>query len=62
LVELQVSVDAPPLATLVRFAVKVAVGAGLAVTVTVAAAAVLVPPVPVHVREYVVSVVKAPVL
>jgi len=62
LVELQVSVDAPPLATLVGFAVNVAVGTGLAVTVTVAATAVLVPPVPVQVREYVVSAVKAPVL
>jgi hypothetical protein len=62
LVELQLSVEAPPVATLVGFAVNVAVGAGLAVTVTVAALAVLVPPEPVQVSEYVVSVVKAPVL
>jgi hypothetical protein len=62
LVELQLSVEAPPLATLVGFAVNVAVGAGLAVTVTAAAVAVLVPPAPVQVSEYAVSVVKAPVL
>jgi hypothetical protein len=62
LVELQVSVDAPPLATFVEFAVSMAVGTGLAVTVTVAATAVLVPPPPEQVSEYVVSVVKAPVL
>jgi hypothetical protein len=49
LVELQVSVDAPPLAIVVGFAVSVAVGLGA--TVTVAVAAVLVPPVPVHVNE-----------
>ncbi|HWS68681.1 MAG TPA: hypothetical protein VN325_38420 [Steroidobacteraceae bacterium] len=61
LVELQVSVEAPPLATLVGFAVNVAVGAGLAVTVTVATVAVLVPPDPVHEREYVVSAAKTPV-
>ena len=60
LVELQVSVDAPPLATFVGFAVNVAVGTGL--TATVAATAVLVPPPPEQVSEYVVSVVKAPVL
>jgi len=46
----------------VGFAVNVAVGTGLAVTVTVAVAAVLVPPAPVQVSEYVVVVVKAPVL
>jgi len=62
LVELQVSVEDPPLGMLVGFAVNVAVGTGLAVTVTVAAAAVLVPPEPIQVSEYVVSVVKAPVL
>ena len=62
LVELQVSVEDPPLAIGIGLAVSVAVGTGLAVTVTVAAAAVLVPPVPVQVSEYVVSVVKAPVL
>jgi hypothetical protein len=61
LVELQVSMEVPPLGTLVGFAVKVAAGTGLAVTETVAAAAV-VPSVPVQVSEYVVSVVKAPVL
>ena len=59
LVELQVSVDVPPLAIVVGFAVRVAVGLGA--TVTVAVAAVLVPPVPVHVREYVVFAVSAPV-
>jgi hypothetical protein len=51
LVEPQVSVAAPPLATVVGLAVSVAVGTGLAVTVTVAAAAVLVPPGPVQVSE-----------
>jgi hypothetical protein len=40
----------------------VAVGMGLVVTVTVAAAGVLLPPAPVHVNEYVVLAVKAPVL
>jgi hypothetical protein len=62
LVELQVSVEAPPLGTFVGFAVNVAVGTGLAFTVTVAETAELVPPEPAQVREYVVSVVKAPVL
>ena len=62
LVELQVSVEAPPLAIVLGLAVSEAVGTGLAVTVTVAAAAVLVPPEPVHEREYVVSAAKAPVL
>ena len=52
LVELQRSVEDPPLGMLVGFAVNVAVGTGLAViTVTVAAAAVLVPPGPVQVNE-----------
>jgi hypothetical protein len=60
LVELQVSVDAPPLAIVVGFAISVATGLGA--TVTVAVAAVLVPPVPVQVNEYVVLAVKAPVL
>jgi len=46
LVELQVNVDVPPLATVVGLVVSVAVAAG--VIVTVAVAAVLVPPVPVH--------------
>ena len=49
LVELQVSVDAPPLAIVVGFAVSVAVGSGA--MVTVADAAVLVPPAPLHVNE-----------
>jgi hypothetical protein len=48
-VELQVSVDAAPLATDVGFAVNVTVGAGT--TVTVAVATLLVPPVPVQVNE-----------
>ena len=62
LVELQVSVEDPPLATLVGLAVTMAVGTGLAVTVMVAVASALVPPEPVQVSEYVVPVVKAPVL
>jgi hypothetical protein len=62
LVELHVSVELAPLAIGVGLAVRVAVGTGLAVTVTAAAVAVLVPPAPVQVSEYVVSVVKAPVL
>jgi hypothetical protein len=45
-----------------RLGVSMAVGTGLAVTVTVAVVAVLVPPAPVQVNEYVVSVVKGPVL
>jgi hypothetical protein len=49
LVELQVKVEVPPLATVVGFAVNVAVGTGA--MVTVADAAVLVPPVPVQVSE-----------
>jgi hypothetical protein len=60
LVELQVSVDAPPLAIVVGLAVSVAVGRGA--TVTVADAAVLVPPASVQVSEYVVVAVRAPVL
>ena len=59
LVELQVSVEAPPGATLVGFAVKVAVGMGRTVTVTLATG--LVPPGPVQVSEYVVAVVSAAV-
>jgi hypothetical protein len=62
LVELQVSMEVPPLGTLVGFAIKVAAGTELAVTLTVVAAAVLVPSEPVQVSEYVMSVVKAPVL
>ena len=49
LVELQVNVEAVPLATEVGFAVSVTVGAGT--TVTVAVATLLVPPVPVHINE-----------
>jgi hypothetical protein len=48
-VELHVSVDVPPLAMTVGFAVNVTVGAGT--TVTVAVATLLVPPVPVHINE-----------
>ena len=49
LVELHVSVEAPPLTTEVGFADSATVGAGT--TVTVAVAALLVPPVPVQVNE-----------
>ena len=59
-VELQVSVEDAPLAIGLGLAVSVAVGTGA--MVTVADVAVLVPPAPVHVNEYVVLVVKAPVL
>jgi len=62
LVELQVNVEAAPLSTAVGFAISVAVGTGLAVTVTMAVVAVLVPPAPVQVNEYVVVVVREPVL
>jgi hypothetical protein len=62
LAELHVSVEAPPVATLVGFAVNVAVGAALVVTMTVAVAAGLAPPGPVQVSEYVVSAVRAAVL
>ncbi|HWX30516.1 MAG TPA: hypothetical protein VNZ53_24120 [Steroidobacteraceae bacterium] len=62
LVELQVSVDVPPKATAVGFALTVAVGAAGAATETVAAAAALVPPGPVQVNEYAVVAVRAPVL
>jgi hypothetical protein len=47
-VELHVSVDAPPLATVVGFAVTATVGAG--VTATVAVATLLVPPPPVQIN------------
>ena len=60
LVEFQVSVDAPPLATEVGFAVRVTVGAGT--TVTVAVATLLVPPAPLQLNEYDVVAVTAPVL
>ena len=49
LVELHVSVELPPLAITVGFAVNVTVGVGT--TVTVAVATLLVPPVPVQVIE-----------
>ena len=56
-VELHVSVEDPPLATVGGTAVKVAVG-----TIdTEAVAAALVPPGPVQVREYVVLEVRGPV-
>ena len=58
LVELHVSVDMPPAPTTVGYAVKVAVGT----TFTSTVAAVLVPPVPVHVKEYELGIVSAPVL
>ena len=60
LVELQVSVDDPPPAIVVGFAVSVTVGTGA--IVTVADAAVLVPPAPVQVNEYVVLAVRPPEL
>jgi hypothetical protein len=60
LVELHVSVEAPPLATEVGFADSVTVGAGT--TVTVAVAMLLVPPAPTQVKEYMVAAVSAPVL
>ena len=62
LVEVQVSVDDPPLAMVVGLATRVAVGTGLVVTVTVAGAAGLVPPAPAQVNEYVVVALNAPVL
>ncbi len=58
LVELQVSVELPPLATLVGLAVSVTVGAGTIVTV---ALALPLPPVPVQVNVYVVVAASAPV-
>ena len=60
LVELQLSVEALPLATLVGFAFKVAVG--IVPIVTVAVTTALVPPGPVHVSEYAALVVKMPVV
>jgi hypothetical protein len=62
LVELQVNVDVPPLATLVGLADSAAVGRAMAVTVTVALAGALVPPAPEQVNAYVVLAVRAPVL
>jgi hypothetical protein len=60
LVELHVSVEEPPPAMEVGFAVNVTVGAGT--TVTVAVAALLVPPVPVQVIEKEVVAARVPVL
>ena len=59
LVELHVSVEAPPLATVVGIAVNVAVG--MTATATIAVAGALVPPGPVQVSEYDVLVVSAAV-
>ena len=59
-VELQFNVEAAVLTTAVGFAVNEAVGSPRIVTVTVAC--VLVPPVPVHLKVYVVLAVRAPVL
>jgi hypothetical protein len=59
LVELHVSVEVPPPATSVGFAVKVAVGT---VTATEATAAALVPPGPVQANEKEEFAVRAPVL
>jgi hypothetical protein len=60
LVELQVSADVPPLATVVGLAVSVAVGTGAIVTVAVAGW--LEPPGPVQLSENVVAAVSCPVL
>ncbi len=60
LVELQVSIEDPPLAMLKGFGINVAVG--MVPIVTVAVAGVLVPPGPVQVRVYAALVVKMPVL
>jgi hypothetical protein len=60
LVELHVSVEAPPLATEVGLAVRVTVGAGA--TVTVAVTTLLVPPVPLQLSEYEAVALRAPVL
>jgi hypothetical protein len=57
LVELHISVEAPPLAIAGGTAVNMAVG----MTPTVAVAGALVPPAPVQIREYVVLAVRAPV-
>ncbi len=61
LVELQVKVAVPPLATLVGLADNAAVGTPAA-TVTVTLTAALVPPAPEQVNAYVVLAVRAPVL
>jgi hypothetical protein len=62
LVDIQVSVDEPPLAMVGGLAIRVAVGTGLVVTVTVTGAAELLPPAPAHVNEYVAVALNAPVL
>ena len=58
LVELQVSVEVPPLAMTEGAATNVAVGMMLTMTVDT----LLVPPVPVQVKEYELGIVMAPVL
>ena len=58
MVELQVSVEAPPLTTTDGFATNVAVG----MTLTSTLDTLLVRPVPVHVNEYELGIVSAPVL
>jgi hypothetical protein len=60
LAEVQVSVEAPPLATAAGATVNVAVGSGATVTVT--APAVLLPAAPTQVIENLVDAVRAPVL
>ena len=60
MVELHVSVEVPPLATEIGFAVNVTVGA--ATTLTLAVATLLVPPGPVQVNEYEPAIVRDPVL
>jgi hypothetical protein len=63
LVELQMSVESPPLATDVGDAARDTVGTGSApVTATLTESTSLVPPAPVHVNEYVVAAVSEPVL
>ena len=62
LVELQVNVAALPLRTAPVLASKVAVGATAPATVTTAVATLLLPAGPLHVSEYVVVCVTAPVL
>ena len=58
MVELHISVEAPPLETVVGTAVNVAVG----IIATLAVAGPLVPPGPVQIREYDVLEVRGPVL
>ena len=62
MVEFQVSVEAPPLATDVGAALSDTVGAGVGAMVTVAFAGPLVPPAPVQVSVNEVPAVSAPVL